>query len=122
MSFIRQRLKGQKSSILALIAIGLCLVFPGLVIPVFSQFFVDDILLGGNSDWVTALLVVMGCTIVFQQLLTYYRGMLLEKLQNKMALVSAHEFLSHMFHLQQYIQIYQYPLSFQTFCCLEFDL
>ena len=99
MSFIRQRLKGQKSSILALIAIGLCLVFPGLVLPVFSQFFVDDILLGGNEDWVTALLIVMGCTIIFKQLLTYYRGMLLEKLQNKMALVSAHEFLSHMFRL-----------------------
>lgn len=38
-------------------------------------------------------------TVLFQALLTFYRGILLEKLQNKMALISAHEFLSHLFRL-----------------------
>lgn len=99
MTFVRQRLAGQYSSLAALVVIGLFLVLPGLIIPVFSQIFVDDILLGGNKDWVTALLVIMGGTVLFQALLTYYRGMLLERLQNKMALVSAHKFLSHMFRL-----------------------
>ena len=97
--FIKDRLKGQYETIIALIAIGVCLIFPGLALPIFSQFFIDDILIAGNEDWVTILLIVMGCTILFKQGLTYYRGMLLEKLQNKMALVSAHKFLSHMFRL-----------------------
>lgn len=99
MDFIVKRLKGQYSSLAALFAIGLCMVFPGLVIPVFSQFFIDDILLNGNADWMSALLVAMAGTVLFKQGLTYYRGMLLQKLQNKMTLVSAHEFLTHMFRL-----------------------
>lgn len=99
MNFIVKRLKGQYSVLAALFAIGLCMVFPGLVIPVFSQFFIDDILLGGNADWIGTLLAAMAGTVLFKQGLTYYRGMLLQKLQNKMTLVSAHEFLSHMFRL-----------------------
>ena len=88
LEFARSRLKGQYSA-----------VFPGLVIPVFSQVFIDDILLGGNTKWMSAFLAVMCFTVLFQAALTYYRGMLLEKLQNKMALTSAHGFLSHMFRL-----------------------
>jgi len=97
--FIRDRLKGQYGSIAALVGVGLCLVFPGLVIPVFSQVFVDDILLGGNTKWITAFLTAMAGTVLFQAGLTYYRGVLLQKLQNKMALVSAHTFLTHLFRL-----------------------
>ncbi len=99
LSFVKIRLKGQYASLTALFSIGLCLVFPGLVIPVFSQVFIDDIMLGGNTKWMTAFLTVMGFTVLFKAFLTFYRGMLLEKLQNKMALVSAHDFLSHMFRL-----------------------
>ena len=97
--FIQKRLKGQYSSILALVLIGLCLVFPGLIIPVFSQVFIDEILLDQNTDWMSAFLAIMGATALFKAGLTYYRGVLLEKLQKKMALVSAYKFLSHMFRL-----------------------
>lgn len=98
-SFIRGRLEGQYSSILALVAIGFLLVFPGLIIPIFSQVFIDDILLGGNTGWITAFLAIMGGTMVFQAALSFYRGVLLQKLQNKMSMISAHKFLSHMFRL-----------------------
>lgn len=98
-SFIRTRLKGQYSAILALLCIGFLLVFPGLLIPVFSQVFIDDILLGGNNSWMAAFLAIMVFTMLFQAGLTYYRGILLQKLQNKMSMISAHKFLSHMFRL-----------------------
>ena len=98
-SFIRIRLKGQYSAILALLCIGFLLVFPGLLIPVFSQVFIDDILLGGNNSWMAAFLAIMVFTMLFQAGLTYYRGILLQKLQNKMSMISAHKFLSHMFRL-----------------------
>lgn len=99
LGFIRERLRGQLASLVALVAIGLCLVIPGMVIPIFSQVFVDDILLGGNTKWITAFLAVMLLTVLLRAALTFCRGMLLEKLQNKMALVSAHKFLSHLFRL-----------------------
>ncbi|QBE94824.1 Lactococcin-G-processing and transport ATP-binding protein LagD [Blautia producta] len=98
-SFIKDRLEGQYSSILALVSIGFLLVFPGLVIPVFSQVFIDDILLGGNDKWIMAFLAIMFFTVLFQAVLTFYRGLLLQKLQNKMSMISAHKFLSHMFRL-----------------------
>ena len=99
MSFIKKRLKGQTGTITALFTIGLLMVFPGMVIPVFSQFFIDEIISAGHDDWMSVFLAVMAFTVLFKQGLTYYRGMLLQKFQNKMALTSAHEFLSHMFRL-----------------------
>lgn len=97
--FVKDRLKGQYISISALVIIGLLLIVPGLIIPVFSQVFLDYILLGDNKDWTTIFLIIMGFTILFQALLTYYRGILLEKLQSKISLLSAHKFLSHLFRL-----------------------
>ena len=46
-----------------------------------------------------AFLVIIGFTILFQGVLTFYRGTLLQKLQNKMSMISAHKFLSHMSRL-----------------------
>ena len=97
--FVGERLEGQKSALLALMVIGLLLVVPGLVIPVFSEVFIDDILLGGNESWTTKLIVAMLFTAAFKMLLTYYRGMLLERIQNKMILLSGHSFLTHLLRL-----------------------
>ena len=97
--FVKERVKSQVSSIAALVVTGLLLVVPGLVTPVFSQVFVDDILLGGNRDWVTALICAMLGTMLFKAGLTYYRGMLLERIQNKLILLSSYKFLSHLFRL-----------------------
>ncbi|MBQ9346625.1 MAG: NHLP family bacteriocin export ABC transporter peptidase/permease/ATPase subunit [Oscillibacter sp.] len=99
LGFVKDRLKGQYGAILALVVIGLFLVVPGIVTPVFSQMFIDDILLGGNTDWATALLVVMTFTLLLKAALTWYRGVLLQKLQNKLILLSSHRFLSHLFRL-----------------------
>lgn len=99
MNFIKKRLKGQTGTIAALFTIGLLMVFPGMIIPVFSQFFIDEIISAGHDDWMSVFLAVMAFTVLFKQGLTYYRGMVLQKFQNKMALTSAHEFLSHMFRL-----------------------
>ncbi|HBA46888.1 MAG TPA: NHLP family bacteriocin export ABC transporter peptidase/permease/ATPase subunit [Lachnospiraceae bacterium] len=99
MGFIKNRLQGQYSSVMAMVSVGLLLVFPGLIIPVFSQVFIDDILIGGNTGWMNILLFIMAGTMLFQAFLSYYRGILLQKLQNKMSLISAHGFLSHMFRL-----------------------
>ena len=97
--FVRERLKGQEAAVAALIVAGLLLVVPGMVIPVFSQVFIDYILLAGNNQWIGTLLLVMLGTILFQGLFTWYRGTVLIRLQSKMALTSAHRFLYKMFRL-----------------------
>jgi NHLM bacteriocin system ABC transporter peptidase/ATP-binding protein len=97
--YMKERLSGQYVGIISLILIGLLLVIPGLLIPVFSQVFIDDILMGGNKDWITGLLLMMIGTIVFRAILAWMRSDLLDKLQNKMALISAYKFLTHMLRL-----------------------
>ncbi len=99
MSFIRHRLKGQYSTIARLIFVGLLLVFPGLLFPILSQVFMDDVLVGGNTSWFTKLILFMCATVLLQAGLTIYRNNVLAKLQKKMVLLSAREFLSNMFRL-----------------------
>lgn len=98
-SFIKARLKGQYGVLFKLMYIGLLLVFPGLVLPVLSQIFMDDILVGGYTDWITKLLVFMGALVLLKMGLTYYRSMVLQRLRSKMTLVSGYGFLRHLFRL-----------------------
>ncbi len=98
-SFIQSRLKGQYGILFKLMYIGLLLVFPGLVLPVLSQIFMDDILVGGYTDWITKLLVFMGALVLLKVGLTYYRSMVLQRLRAKMTLVSGYAFLRHMLRL-----------------------
>lgn len=99
MSFVRYRLKGQSATIFKLIFVGLLLVFPGLLFPVLSQVFMDDVLVGGNTSWFTKLILFMCATILLQAGLTIYRNNLLAKFQKKMVLMSTREFLYNMFRL-----------------------
>lgn len=96
---VLDRLKNEKNTILFLLALGLLLVFPGILMPIFSQVFIDDILVGGSKDWIKILVIAMLTTAAFQFGFSYYRNYLLVKLQNKLSLVSAHKFISHLFRL-----------------------
>lgn len=96
---IGERLKGEGTSIMALIITGLFLVLPGILMPVFSQIFIDDILIGRNTGWISALLVAMAVTVAYQAGFSYYRGVLLLRLQNKLTLLSGYRMLDHLFRL-----------------------
>lgn len=97
--FVRERLKGQKLTLTYLILIGLCLIVPGLLSPIFTQIFTDDILVGGNKDWLMILLIAMTASALFNAGFTFYRNTILQKLSNKMSLLSGHKFISHMMRL-----------------------
>ena len=98
-AFVRQRLKGQLGVLFKLLYIGLLLVFPGLVLPVLSQVFMDDVLVGGYSDWLTKILVFMGLLVLMKAGLTYYRSLILQKFQSKLTLLSGFSFLRHLLRL-----------------------
>lgn len=98
-AMIGARLKGQYHVLFKLFYIGLLLVFPGLVLPVLSQMFIDDILVGGYTDWITKILVFMGCLVVMKAGLHLFRDLVLQKLSSKMTLMSGMDFLNHMLRL-----------------------
>ena len=97
LDFVKKRLEGQYKALLALLLLGICLIFPGIFIPIFSQIVIDDILIGGNTGWLKPVLIAMLGTLVFQAAFTFYRDKVLIRLQNKMAMLSAHSFLRHLY-------------------------
>lgn len=97
--FIRKRLKGRGESLFKLVYVGLLIFFPGLILPILSQTFIDDVLCNGYTDWLTKILVFMGSCIIFRTALSYYRSLLLQKLKSVMSTVSCNQFLTHMIQL-----------------------
>ncbi len=98
-AFVNDRLQGQYNALVKLFFIGLLLVFPGLVLPITSQILLDDVIVGGNTEWFTTVIWCILFLVVMNAGLQYYRGLILQKLQNKMILLSLHKFVSHMFRL-----------------------
>ena len=98
-TMLKKRLTGQYGILFKLFYIGLLMVFPGLVLPVLSQMFIDDILSAGYTDWLTKLLVFMSCLVILKFGLQYYRDLVLQKLKSKLTLTSSIGFLTHMLRL-----------------------
>ncbi|MEL7564537.1 MAG: NHLP family bacteriocin export ABC transporter peptidase/permease/ATPase subunit [Dehalobacterium sp.] len=98
-SALKKRLKGSETALIFIILIGLALVIPGLVVPVFSRVFVDDILLGGKDSWVIPLLLGMGATAALRGILTWMQKYYLLKLEAKIAITTSGRFLWHILRL-----------------------
>ncbi|MBR6940227.1 MAG: NHLP family bacteriocin export ABC transporter peptidase/permease/ATPase subunit [Clostridia bacterium] len=97
--FAKKKLSGQRGVIVKLVFVGLLLVFPNLLLPVLSQFFIDKVLVGGNNDWFSVVLTALIFAALLQTGLAFYRSRILIKLKKKTSLFSAREFISKMFRL-----------------------
>lgn len=91
--------KGSKTAMLFIVFTGLALVIPGLVVPVFSRIFLDEILLGGKSDWMLPLLAGMGVTALIRGLLTWFREYYLLRLNTKISITESGKFLWHVLRM-----------------------
>ena len=97
--FVKSRAAEEEKPILWLFLSGLLLIMPGIMIPVLSQIFVDDILVGGNISWLGWLLVIMMATMLFQLVFTWLKSGVLMLLQAKVTLKSSYTFLSRLLRL-----------------------
>jgi NHLM bacteriocin system ABC transporter peptidase/ATP-binding protein len=96
---LRKRLKPHRVALTFTMLCGLFMVVPGLVTPIFTRFFIDEILVGGNWDWLTWLLIGMGSTIVIHTTLSYLQEYLLLRLETKAALTTSSSFFVHVMKL-----------------------
>ena len=106
---LRRRLAGSETALLFAVLTGLFLVIPGLVIPVFTRVFVDDILLGGLSDWLRPLLVGMAVAALARGILTWLQQRSLLRLQTKLALASSSRFFWHVLRLPMEFYYQRFP-------------
>lgn len=108
-AFVWERIYQERRDILALIAAGIFLAFPGILIPVMTQIFVDEMLLKGQTGWMPSFLLIFVCALLFQALWILYRGWILRMFRNRMVLSSSFAFLHHMFRLPMNFYEQRYP-------------
>ena len=85
-SFIGQRLEGQYGALGKLLAVGLLLSFPGILIPVLSQVFLDEILIAEIKAGLQSFFYLWRQQCLCRSAFSY-RDRLLARLQKKMVLL-----------------------------------
>ncbi|MEH1770952.1 MAG: NHLP family bacteriocin export ABC transporter peptidase/permease/ATPase subunit [Nostoc sp.] len=93
------RLQGAGDALVYSLVAGFFLTVVGLVIPVFSQVFVDDILVQGRQLWLRPLLVGMAIAAILQGSLTLLRLRYLRRLKIKLGVGMSSRFLWHILRL-----------------------
>ncbi|MGE5606032.1 MAG: NHLP family bacteriocin export ABC transporter peptidase/permease/ATPase subunit [Bacteroidota bacterium] len=96
---LKSYLKGSEMALVYLVLTGLLLVLPGLVVPMFSRIFLDEILLGGKTDWLKGLMIGMVVTLFFQGVLLWSQGYYLQRLKTKLTFSTSSKFLWHVLRL-----------------------
>jgi ATP-binding cassette, subfamily C, bacterial len=94
-----KRLKGSSGALTYCMVTGLFLTLIGLVIPVFSQVFVDEVMVQGRRAWLFPLLWSMGLAAVLQAAITLLRLRYLRKLKVKLNVGMSSRFLWHILRL-----------------------
>jgi NHLM bacteriocin system ABC transporter peptidase/ATP-binding protein len=96
---LRSRISTSKMSVAFIVLASLFLVIPGLVIPSFTQIFIDQYLVNRMSSFVMPLLLAMAGILTINGLLIYIQQYYLLRLETKLALTTSSQFLWHVFHL-----------------------
>ncbi len=93
------RLRGGAGALALVLLVSLMLVVPGLMAPAFSRVFIDRVLGAGFTDWTGPLVAVMVGASLLAAGLTALQQRYLLRLETRMALRSAGDFLRHVLRL-----------------------
>lgn len=94
-----ERLRGNRMAVAFVALCTLALVLPGLVTPVFSRVFVDQIFIAGDTAWLKPLIVAMVLTGAVTAVLTYLQMNALLRLNFKLVTGPSARFIWHLFRL-----------------------
>lgn len=96
---LSRRFAGGGGAIAFLVVCGLALVLPGMVLPVFSRVFIDEVLVSQRESWLVPLLVGMILTGVFRAVLKGFEQYYLLRVETKMALSTSARIFWHVLRL-----------------------
>lgn len=99
LSFVRQRMKSARAVLLFTFLTGLLMAFVGLVSPVFSQIFMDDILSGKNPDWFKFFIGMYAVLVVFQFIVQVMQDFRWVIYQAQLDIEANTSFIWHVLHL-----------------------
>ncbi|MEA5575507.1 NHLP family bacteriocin export ABC transporter peptidase/permease/ATPase subunit [Anabaena sp. UHCC 0451] len=96
---LHSRLKNSYAALLLSIFAGIILTLPRLALPAFAQFFTDEILIQGQKEWLSPLLLAMVTTTILQMLIGRLRLLYLRRLTIKLLIVMTGDFIWHILRL-----------------------
>lgn len=96
---MRSRIPLHDTALYFLVGCGLLLVLPGLLLPVFTKVFVDDVLMPGRDDWLGPLLVGLALVTAARALLTWVQRATLARFRVKLSLAMSARFFWHVLRL-----------------------
>ena len=96
---LRGRLRGSRIALAFVIATGLALIGPGLLVPTLGRVLVDEVLVGGAALWAPAILLSLALTAVLRGALVALQKRYLGRLETRLALSMASRFMWHVLRL-----------------------
>ncbi|MCX4241597.1 NHLP family bacteriocin export ABC transporter peptidase/permease/ATPase subunit [Paraliomyxa miuraensis] len=96
---LRERLPGARLGIAYVILLGALLVAPGLLIPVFSKVFIDEILVAGKTEWIIPLVVAVIVAYGARTTISMLRRLALLKLSLRIEVTGSSRFMWHVLRL-----------------------
>lgn len=106
---IKERLKDVKGPLLYLLIVGICLLIPGLSVPVFTRIFIDNILVSNVLPWKSEFLMAMTFAMVLGGVLTWMQQYFLNRLNAKLAIKFSSDFLWHILRLPVSFYYQRFP-------------
>ena len=97
---LMSNLGSNKSTVLLMFSLSLLLIFPGLLIPIFSQIFIDKYLIQSESgNFIYQLLGIMFIVLLFQSIILLFQKTILVRLSTKLGLILSTDFLHYLLRL-----------------------
>ena len=96
---LTSRLKGMRGGIAVVAWISVMLVIPGMVVPGLTAAFVDKVLVQRFTGWLDPLLIGLGVTLLVNVLLRSVQGLVLLRIELRMALEQSAQFAWHVLTL-----------------------
>jgi len=97
--FAVTRLKGSFASIVFVMLISALLALVGVITPVFSKIFMDNILSGKNPEWLVPFIAAMSLTVLFQFAVTAVQSLYWLRINGRFAITANAEFMWHVLRL-----------------------
>ena len=96
---VAAKLREDKWALIFLMVLGLCMIIPGLAVPVMSQIFIDDVFSLKHADWIVKLLIAMFGTMVMLGIMTAMRAAVLTYWQKKLTIADSSGFFWHVLRM-----------------------
>ena len=97
--FARRRLKGTAAAFAFVILTGILIAAFGMITPLFSRVFMDNILSGKNPEWLFPFVAAMAITLLLQFLVNAVQGIYWLKIEGKLAIEANASFMWHVLRL-----------------------